>query len=96
MTIRAELSSDTIAGVVGSTIVINSGSPVLALCRKLIQAGCPSSADLECYRGETLALHVRSIGEAAKLQVDGAGRFIRASGRRLAPPVSLSSIQASS
>jgi hypothetical protein len=26
---------------------------------------------LEAYRGETLALRVRSIGEAAKLEIDG-------------------------
>ena len=88
MTITAQLSSDTIASVAGSTIAACIGSPVLALCRKLTQAGYPSSADLEAYRGETLALRVRSIGEAAELQVDGAGRFIRASGRRLASLVS--------
>lgn len=90
MTITAQLSSDTIASVIGSTIVINVGSPVLAICRKLLDAGYPSSADLEAYRGETLALRVRSIGEAAELQVDGARRFIRVPGRRLASLVSQS------
>ena len=56
MTITAQLSSDTIASVIGSTIVINTGSPVLALCRKLVEIGHASSADLEAYRGDTLCL----------------------------------------
>jgi Co/Zn/Cd efflux system component len=56
MTIRAELSSDTIASVVASTIAVNIGSPILALTRKLLDAGFPSSAELEAYRGETLSL----------------------------------------
>ena len=30
---------------------------------------------LEAYRGETLALRVRSIGEAAKLGINGNTRF---------------------
>lgn len=59
MTIRAELSSDSIASVVASTIAVHVGSPILALCRRLIEAGYPSSADLEAYRGEMLALRVR-------------------------------------
>jgi hypothetical protein len=69
MTIKAELSSDSFASVVGSTIAVAIGSPVLALCRKLVEAGYPSSVEVECYRGETLSLHVRSIGEAARLYV---------------------------
>jgi hypothetical protein len=48
---------------------VHVSSPILALCRKLIEAGHPSSADLEVYRDGTLALRVRSIGEAAGLQV---------------------------
>jgi hypothetical protein len=67
--IIAQLSSDTIASVAGSTIAVHIGSPVLALCRKLVEAGYPSSAEVECYRGETLSLRVRSIGEAAGLYV---------------------------
>jgi hypothetical protein len=92
MTIRAELSSDTIASVVASTIAVSIGSPVLALCRKLVEAGYPSSADLEAYRGDVLALRVRSIGEAARLEVTGSGRFTI---RRSASPVSLSTVEVS-
>ena len=73
MTITARLSSDCIASVVASTIACVGPPPVLALCRRLIEAGLPSSADLECYRGETLALRVRSIGEAAGLEINSGG-----------------------
>jgi hypothetical protein len=68
--IVAELSSDSYATALG--ITVQSPSPVLALCRKLIQSSTnASSMPLEAYRGETLALRVRSIGEAAKLEIDG-------------------------
>jgi hypothetical protein len=75
MTIKAALSSDSIASIVGSTIACIGSSPLLALCRRLIEAGYPSSADLEAYRNETLALRVRSIGEATRLEIDGKVRF---------------------
>jgi hypothetical protein len=61
----AGLSSDSFATVTGSTVAAHVSSPILSLCRKLIEAGHPSSADLEVYRDGTLALRVRSIGEAA-------------------------------
>jgi hypothetical protein len=59
-----------------------SGSaPVLALCRKLIEAGFDPATPLEAWRGDTLALRVRSIGEGARLSVEddrhGRPRFRR-------------------
>ena len=48
-------------------------APVLTLCRKLIAARYDPATRLECYRGDVLALTVRSIGEAAKLVVDEKG-----------------------
>jgi hypothetical protein len=54
-------------------ITISSPSPVLALCRKLVADGYDPSLPLEAYRGEMLALRVRSIGEAARLQVRSHG-----------------------
>ena len=93
MTLRIELSSDTIASVSSaSSLAVHIGSPVIALCRKLVEAGYPSSAEIECYRGETLSLHVRSIGEAAKLYVAATGRpvFRREASRVRAPLVSQS------
>jgi hypothetical protein len=69
--IQAQISSDSIATSCG--ITVETPSPVLSLCRKIIEAGCASSAPLEAYRGDTLALHVRSKGEAATLKVNGHG-----------------------
>jgi hypothetical protein len=42
---------------------------VIALCRKL--AGHDPAARLEVYRGTTLALTVRSIGEGSRLVIIG-------------------------
>jgi hypothetical protein len=56
-------------------------APALALCRKLVEAGHDPAPALEAYRGETLCLHIRSIGEAAGLTVEdsrhGTPRFRR-------------------
>ena len=69
--IRAELSSDTIASAMGTTV--KAPSPVLALCRKLVAQGCNPATPLEAYRGSTLCLTIRSIGEATKLKITGSG-----------------------
>jgi hypothetical protein len=37
----------------------------LALCRKLIEADCDPDRPLHAYRGDTLSLRIRSIGEGA-------------------------------
>ena len=47
--------------------------PVLALCRALVGAGYDPGRPLHVYRGKTLALTVRSIGEGARLRVSGSG-----------------------
>jgi hypothetical protein len=52
-------------------------TPVLRLCRMLVAAGHDPSEPMEVYRGEVLALTVRSIGEGAKLTVNGSTRFAR-------------------
>lgn len=52
---------------------VRSSSPVLALCRKLIEAGCDPDRPLHAYRGDTLCLTVRSIGEGAVLRARGNG-----------------------
>ena len=56
---------------------VRANAPVLALCRKLIEAGFDPARPLEAYRGSTMCLRVRSIGEGAKLSVE--------EGNRLAP-----------
>ena len=68
--ILAHLSSDTIVTALGLTVT--SDIPVLALCRKLVESSTYSpSTPLDAYRGDTLCLKVRSIGEAAKLEISG-------------------------
>ena len=73
---RANLADDDTATAAG--ITVTGASPVLALCHKLLTAGYDPAMPLEVYRGETLALRVRSIGEAAGLRVtaDVTGRPI--------------------
>jgi hypothetical protein len=59
--------SDTCAAL---GLIAKSGAPVLVLCRKLIEAGHDPATPLEAYRGDTLCLRVRRIGEAARLRMD--------------------------
>jgi hypothetical protein len=69
--IRAELIGTDICTASGITVEANT--PVLQLCRKLITAGHNPATRLEAYRGNVLCLRVRSIGEAAQLEIDGKG-----------------------
>jgi hypothetical protein len=80
-TIRAQLSSDTYATAVGITLngtcshlTVRSPSPVLALCRKLIEVSTYApETSLDAYRGNTLCISVSGIGEGAGLTVASAG-----------------------
>jgi hypothetical protein len=70
--LRAELSSDSHCSALGLTV--RSPSPILALCRELVETSTyGSSTPLDVYRGDTLCLRVRSIGEGAGLTVASAG-----------------------
>ena len=84
--IRAELiGGDTCAA---GGIVAEANTPVLELCRKLIAAGHHPAARLEAYRGATLCLRVRSIGEAAALELNARGTgFIARPAVRTASPI---------
>jgi hypothetical protein len=82
------------ARLIGSDTAIALGitatgvAPVLELCRRLLVASHAASTPLEAYRGDTLCLRVRSIGEAARLEINGHGTgFKRAGGGGTAPPV---------
>ena len=80
--IRADLIGSNACSALG--IIAHSHAPVLALCRRLIAAGHDPKKPLEAYRGNTLCLRVRSIGEAAQLTVrettrDGRPRFVKLS-----------------
>ena len=65
--VRAELGGDDSASALG--ITVRSPSPVLSLCRALVEARCDPRRPLDVYRGNTLALRIKSIGQAAKLRV---------------------------
>ena len=69
--IRAELFGDGTAAAAG--ITMTGSAPILALCRKLVAAKHDPDQSLAAYRGDTLALRVRSIGKAANLEIDGKG-----------------------
>jgi hypothetical protein len=70
--IRAELSSDTYATALD--ITVRSPSPVLALCRKLIEVSTYApETPLNAYRAKTLCLRVLGIGEGARLEIAGNG-----------------------
>jgi hypothetical protein len=89
--IRAELIGDDQATALG--IEARSAAPLLDLCRKLVAARHDPASALNAYRGATLSLIVRSIGEAADLEVNskGTGFVRRASGiAGAAPPTVLS------
>jgi hypothetical protein len=68
-------------------IRVRAHAPVLALCRELVAAGFNPAFSLEAWRGETLCLRVRSIGEAARFTVvDGRHGTPRLRRRQEAPP----------
>lgn len=89
-TIRATISGDDRCEAAGITVY--GHAPVLAMCRALIAAGHDTALALEAYRGDTLCLRIRSIGEGAALEVrpaSGSGTpvFIRRQSARRASPI---------
>jgi hypothetical protein len=78
-TLRGELRGDD---AICDGITVKVSSPAIALCRLLLDRGHAAETRLELYRGTMLALIIRSIGEAAELQVTNTG-FARA--QRLQP-----------
>ncbi len=84
--LRAELVGSTTCTAAGVTA--RGRAPVLTLCRQLLAAGLDPDRALEVYRGATLALRVRSIGEGALLEVsDDPPRFRAVAQPVAAPPV---------
>jgi hypothetical protein len=73
--VRAELTESDTATALGTTG--RGNAPVLDLCRKLVGAGHDPDQPLEAYRGDTLCLIVRSIGEASRLEINGDGTGFR-------------------
>jgi len=70
--IRAEIIGQDTAAAAG--LSVRSDSPVLKLCRALLEAGHEGATPLEAYRGSTLCLRVRTIGAGANLTVSEATR----------------------
>jgi hypothetical protein len=87
--IRAELAfSDTCTA---AGITARGHAPALALCRQLLDAGHDPATRLQCWRGSTLCLTVRSIGEGARLEIsDDPPRFKRRREPVAAPPIAFS------
>jgi hypothetical protein len=74
--IRAAIHGDDQCAALG--IIVRSPSPVLTLCRRLVEAGFDPVLCLDAYRDDVLCLRIRSIGEAATLEVNGhTSGFIR-------------------
>jgi hypothetical protein len=98
--VRAELIGTNRATALG--IKAHNPSPVVALCRTLVEAGHDPATPLLAYRGNTLALKVRSIGEGAKLTVGDSriGKPVfrrwrdRAESSVPAPPIAPSALEA--
>jgi hypothetical protein len=63
------------ARALGVTVVATrqSDAVVCQLCRRLVEAGHDPKLPMEVYRGKTLSLYVRSIGQAAGLTVIESG-----------------------
>lgn len=86
-TITATLAGSNTCTAAGMSA--SGSTPVLDLCRKLIEAGFDHRLPLHAYRRDVLCLTVRSIGEGAALAVNGKGtgfmRYREAVG--IAPPI---------
>ena len=67
--------------------VCGNAAPVLAMCRKLVEAGFDPTRPLHAYRGDVLCLRVRSIGEGAELRVGEGGFYKPGAKVRIASPV---------
>jgi hypothetical protein len=57
--------------------VTRGTTPILAMCRRLIEADYDPMTPLHCYRGATLAITVASIGQGAGLEINGHGTGFR-------------------
>jgi hypothetical protein len=70
-TIEAKLTGDALCTAEGHTVT--AVLPVIGLCRVLVAEGYDPQSPMKVYRGDTLALTVRSIGEAARLCLSSKG-----------------------
>lgn len=84
--IRAALVGSQHCSALG--IAAHSYAPLLNLCKLLVASGVDPAMVLHAYRGDMLCLIVRSIGQAAALDINSHGTgFIPIHRRRTASPV---------
>jgi len=77
--------SDTAAAL---GITVRSSSPLLCLCRALLDAGADLDQPLHAFRGDVLALTIRTLADGARLEVNQHGTgFTPRRGRRAAPSI---------
>jgi hypothetical protein len=81
-----------IAAITGSdsavvmSISVRSTSPLLCLCRALLRAGTDPNRPLRAFRGDVLALTIRSLADGARLEVNQHGTGFTARRERRAAP----------
>ena len=86
--IRAELDGTNRCYCPAAGLYVCAETPILEMCRQLVKAGYWPGLRLDCYRGATLALTVRGIGEGATLKINSKGTgFERVSAVRMSPLV---------
>jgi len=69
-------------------VTVRGYAPVLKLCRVLLELGRDPASPLHANRGKVLCLKVRSIGEAARLELNSKGtNFVSRGAVRIGPPV---------
>ena len=87
-TLRAELVGTNRCYCPAAGLCVCAETPILEMCRQLVKAGYWPGLRLDCYRGATLALTVRGIGEGATLKINSKGTgFERVSAVRMSPLV---------
>ncbi len=76
--ICADLANDS---ATANGLTVRGTVPVLNLCRALVDAGADPEAPLHVYRGQMLALTVKSIRAGARLTIrdgdDGPPRLVK-------------------
>jgi hypothetical protein len=71
--IRADLINSQTCRVRAVGLAACSSSPALSLCRLLVKHGFDPERPLLVFRGEVLALRIRTIREGASLEVNSLG-----------------------
>ena len=81
--IAAITGSDT---AVALGITVRSSSPLLCLCRGLLDAGADPNQPLHAFRGDVLTLTIRTLADGARLEVKQHGTGFTARRERRAAP----------